>query len=339
MNSLSRALPITIAFILACFGVFAAFMIHVLYQPLRLKTPEQYEVTHALTMRAFLQDLSLRGIIQNPGAVAYASQFVKGAKQIDAGVYELKPGMTVKSLIHSVSSNGIHYYPVTIIDGWRFATLKKHLADNPYIKHDLAGLSDASIMAKIQQTAHPYGSPEGLFFPQTYYVTAGSSELMLLKRAYMAMQVQLQQAWLHREKNTILTSPYQALILASLVEAEAKQKSDMPKIAAVFLNRLRHHMRLQSDPTVLYGLDLPVGSFLSRAALRSVTPFNTYRYANLPPHPIAMPSQAAILAVLHPAHNADYYFVADGHGGHVFSRTLKQQDQARSHYAIKIHHD
>lgn len=331
INPFSRfSWPVKVLLVLLLFLlVSASFFLSVFKGPLHLDQNLTYTLAPHETMTVLIDDLSMRHIIQYPKAARLLSEQFSGSRQLRAGEYLIKPTMNLREFIALLSSGRVRYYPITIVDGWTFATLMQHLAENPYLLHDLSYRNNLDFMAQL---SGKHQSPEGKFLPQTYFVTLGSSEYNLLDRAYQAMQQHLKQAWESRAPGLRLRNPEQALVLASLVEEESKQRREMPLIASVFYNRLSRGMPLQSDPTVLYAVNKPYGSHISHRDLRSRNPFNTYTHEGLPPAPIGLPGQAALWAVLHPERSSYYYFEADGHGEVVFSKNLQGQEAAISRY-------
>ncbi len=253
---------------------------------------------------------------------------------LDAGEYALEPGMTPTVLLRHMATGQVVHYDFTLVDGWTFQQVRGALAKVPKIVHDSVGLSGAQIMQRIGAGGK---NPEGRFLPETYSYVKGDTDLSLLKRAYRAMQKVLAAEWKQRAADVPLDSPYQALILASLVEKETARADERARIAGVFVRRLRRGMPLQTDPTVIYGMGDKYHGDITWKALRTDTPYNTYLHKGLPPTPIAMPGKAAIHAALHPAKGRALYFVArgDGSGRHVFSDTLAQQNRAVACYQLK----
>ena len=217
------------------------------------------------------------------------------------------------------------------IEGWTFAQLRGALDGNGALKHETAGWSDAQILQRlgIEKT-----SPEGLFFPDTYLFAMASSDLALLKQAYARMQTKLQVLWEGRASGLPLKSPYEALIFASIVEKETGRSDEREMVAAVFINRLKRGMRLQTDPTVIYGLGSVYDGNLRRRDLLTDTVYNTYTRYGLPPTPIAMPGEASIKAALNPAQNSALYFVARGDGSHQFSSNLVDHNRAVNKFQL-----
>jgi UPF0755 protein len=207
--------------------------------------------------------------------------------------------------------------------------MRKLLAENPSVRQDSQGMSDADI---LKQIGAEESSPEGLFFPNTYMFASGMSDLSILKRAYRTMQVNLNEAWARRSPNLPYSSPYEALIMASIVEKETAKAEERPRIAGVFIKRLQVGMKLQTDPTVVYGLGANYEGRLRKKDLTTDTPYNTYTRLGLPPTPIAMPGMAAIDAALKPDKTDALYFVAKGDGSHQFSKSLEEHNRAVNQY-------
>ena len=247
------------------------------------------------------------------------------ARNLKAGEYELKPHMSAPDVLQLLASGKVIQHRFTILEGSRFGELRVALAANKILEQTLPGLTDSEVLAKIGAVE---SNAEGLFLPETYYFPRGFSDLDLLSKAYWAMQRELTQAWEEREPDSPLADPYAALTLASVVEKESGAIAEQPLVAGVFVNRMRIGMRLQSDPTVIYGLGDAFDGNLRRVHLRTDTPYNSYTRGGLPPTPIAMPGPAAIRAVLHPEETDALYFVARGDGRHQFSRTLKEHNRA-----------
>ena len=253
------------------------------------------------------------------------------ANKLHAGEYALAPGMTPTVLLENMAAGRVLHRRVTLVDGWTFAQVRQALQKAPKLAHDIAKLSDADVMAKLGDAGR---SPEGEFMPDTYDYVLGMSDLDVLTRAYKAMRTFLAQAWAQRDTSIWPQRPYQALILASLVERETAVPSELPKIAGVFERRLRLGMKLETDPSVIYGMGATYTGKIHKIDLQTDTPYNTYTRYGLPPTPIALPSRAAIHAVLHPAQGDALYFVAKGDGTHVFSATLAEQNAAVKKYIL-----
>ncbi|MBD8051056.1 endolytic transglycosylase MltG [Limnohabitans radicicola] len=246
-----------------------------------------------------------------------------------AGSYEIAPGTTPVRLLNMLVRGEESLRTVTIVEGWNWRQVRQALAKAEHLQPDSRALTDADLMARL---GRPGVTPEGRFYPDTYAYAKGASDLAVLQRAAKAMDKQLQQAWESRQPGVSVQSPEQALILASIVEKETGKGSDRPMISGVFNNRLRIGMRLQTDPTVIYGLGEAFDGNLRRVHLTSDTPWNTYTRAGLPPTPIAMPGKAALLAAVQPAKTQALYFVAKGDGSSHFSASLDEHNRAVNRY-------
>ena len=281
------------------------------------------------TARGVAQAVADAGVQVNPDWLYWWFRLSGESRQIKAGSYEIEQGATPRSLLRKLVRGEEALRAVTLVEGWTFRQVRDALARADALKPDSRGLPDADIMAQLGK---PGVAAEGHFFPDTYTYSKGSSDLALLRRAQRAMDKRLAAAWAARATDTVLTSPEQALILASIVEKETGRPMDRPLVAAVFLNRLRVGMLLQTDPTVIYGLGPKFDGNLRRRDLLADTPWNTYTRAGLPPTPIAMPGKAALLATLNPASSKALYFVARGDGSSQFSNTLEEHNRAVNKY-------
>jgi UPF0755 protein len=251
------------------------------------------------------------------------------ARQIKAGSYEITPGMTPRKLLAMLVRGDQSLKSITLVEGWNFRQVREALQKAELLAPDSIGLQPEIIMEKL---GRPGIHPEGRFFPDTYTYAKGSSDLAILKRAAKAMEKRLDAAWALRALDTPLTSPEQALTLASIVEKETGKPSDRGQIAGVFVNRLRLGMLLQTDPTVIYGMGDKFDGNIRKRDLQTDTPYNTYTRAGLPPTPIAMPGKAALLAAVQPAATKALYFVARGDGSSQFSATLDEHNRAVNKY-------
>ncbi len=249
-----------------------------------------------------------------------------------AGEYALTQNMSPRRLLKRMADGDVIHHQFTIIEGWRFRDLRVALAKEPKLEGSLAGLSDDEVMKQIgAENVHP----EGRFLPETYSFIRGQKDTAVLKRAYRAMQSRLALRWAERDPQIPLGSADELLTLASIVEKETGQPSERPAIAGVFARRLKIPMMLQTDPTVIYGLGEAFNGNLTRRHLETDTPYNTYTRFGLPPTPIAMPGDAALLAAAHPADGDALYFVAKGNGAHAFSATLDQHNRAVREYQLR----
>jgi len=253
------------------------------------------------------------------------------ANRLHAGEYALAPGMTPTVLLENMAAGRVLHHRVTLVDGWTFAQVRQALQKAPKLAHDIDALSDEQVMARLDDASQ---SAEGEFMPDTYDYVLGMSDLDVLARAHKAMQTFLGAQWTQRDKTIWPQQPYQALILASLVEKETAVAAERPEIAGVFERRLKLGMKLETDPSVIYGMGTAYAGKIHKVDLQTDTPYNTYTRYGLPPTPIALPSRAAIHAVLHPAPGDALYFVAKGDGTHVFSATLAEQNAAVKKYIL-----
>jgi len=256
------------------------------------------------------------------------------AGRLHAGEYALEPGTSPRALLAKMAAGEVIQHHFTIVEGWTFAQLRDALGRDTNLKQTLAARDDASIMRTLGAADIP---AEGWFLPETYNYVKGMDDLDILRRAHEAMSKALDKQWNARAADLPLQSPYQALILASIVEKETGRPEERPQIAGVFLHRLKIGMRLQTDPTVIYGLGAAFDGNLRRADLDTDTPFNTYTRDGLPPTPIALPGSAALSAALRPAATDALYFVARGDGSHEFSPTLEAHNRAVAKY--QLHHN
>ncbi len=250
-------------------------------------------------------------------------------RAIKAGSYEVTPEMSPRAVLNMLARGEETLRTVTLVEGWTFKQFKQALAKSDNLKLTTQGMTDAEIMAQL---GRPNLHPEGRFYPDTYTYAKGSTDLAVMQRALKAMDRHLTKVWDQRKTNLPLTQPDELLILASIVEKETGRASDRPLISAVFHNRLKMGMRLQTDPTVIYGLGEAFDGNLRRVDLRTDTPYNTYTRGGLPPTPIAMPGKAALMAAIDPAPSNALYFVAKGDGTSHFSQTLNEHNNAVNKY-------
>lgn len=296
------------------------------------RTPLEFSLKQGSSLKSAASQINKAGGLGNQWLFVMLARGLGKAKQIKPGNYQLEHEVTPLKLLDIISKGQVEQGSFTIIEGTTFKQLRAALNADPALRHDSASLSDSELLARIGATEK---HPEGLFFPDTYNFDKGSSDIIVLKRAYQLMQRQLQESWSKRDADLPLETPYQALILASIVEKETGQPADRPMIASVFVNRLRKNMRLQTDPTVIYGMGDKFKGNLRKKDLSNDTPYNTYTRSGLTPTPIALPGLAALQAALHPAPSKALYFVARGDGSSQFSNTLIDHNNAVNRYQLK----
>ena len=257
--------------------------------------------------------------------------------KVKAGTYSLTGVKTLQDLLDMLNSGKEAQFSVKFIEGKTFKEWRKNLENAPHLKQTLQGKTDKEIMAlldipAVAKAVYEWNNMDGWLYPDTYNYTPNSTDLELLKRSTTRLQKALDKAWNERDENLLLADPYQMLILASIVEKETGIAAERPQVASVFINRLKANMKLQTDPTVIYGMGESYTGNIRKKDLETITPYNTYMIEGLPPTPIAMVSESALQAVAHPAKTDFYYFVADGSGGHKFTRNLNEHNKAVQEY-------
>jgi UPF0755 protein len=299
-------------------------------QPLPLaQLPQQFSVTPGTSLNGLAVQLAKAGIVDHPLAFRILGRVMGKSVTIRAGVYTLEGPITPAELYRKMERGEVTQAAIRFIEGWNLREVRAALQASSDLRHDSLAMSDADLVVAIGARE---SNPEGLFFPDTYFFSPGSSELDILRRAYRIAQDKLHKAWDARATGLPYQSPYEALIMASIIEKETGLPEERPLIAAVFLNRLKLGMRLQTDPTVIYGLREHFDGNLRKLDLERDTAYNTYTRKGLPPTPIAMPGEASILAALNPAQSRALYFVSKGNGSHEFSDNLAQHNQAVNRY-------
>jgi UPF0755 protein len=299
-------------------------------QPLQVRRgAAEFTVSRGMSMRQAANVIWKSGVGADPRIISTLARLSGRAQQIKAGTYEVKAGITPWELIIKLENGDVARGSVLLVEGWTFRQMRATLEKHPDLQQDTKGLSDAEILARIGASQ---AQPEGLFFPATYVFNKRDKASSVLVRAYKTMQKRLDSAWEGRARDLPLKSPYDALILASIVEKETGRNEDRTRIANVFINRLRVGMKLQTDPTVIYGMGEKFNGNLRRRDLETDTPWNTYIRKGLPPTPISMPGHASLRAVMHPEGGDMLYFVARGDGSSQFSRTLSEHNLAVDRY-------
>ncbi len=298
--------------------------------PLKITEPTVFIVEPGASLHRVANQLQSQGLVEQARYLTLLGRWQGQAGRIHAGEYQLEPGIKPLQLLDKMVAGEVLQYSFTIVEGWTFREMLKSLQAHPKIKLELQGMTDEQIMSRL---GSDYKHPEGLFLPETYHFPTGLTDLAFLKRAYRAMAKQLDEEWDKRDKDLPYKSAYEALIMASIIEKETALPSERPEIAGVFVRRLQKKMRLQTDPTVIYGIPNFDGD-IRRRDLRTDTPYNTYTRHGLTPTPIALPSIEAINAALHPKEGDTLYFVASGGGGHYFSKTLAEHSNAVRKYLL-----
>jgi UPF0755 protein len=293
---------------------------------------EIYEVKPGMSLRGFARELSARGVLSESHSFVWLAHLTGRDRGLKSGEYRFRDGMTARELLDQIVAGRVIEYPVVLLEGWTFQQFLAAIRAAPKLTQTLAGTSPAAIMERL---GRPGEHPEGRFFPDTYYYSAGQTDIMILANAYDKMQQLLQREWEGRENNLPLKNAYESLILASIVEKETGRADERRLIAGVFINRLRHGMRLQTDPTVIYGMGKNFNGNLRLKDLRRDTPYNTYTRRGLPPTPVAMPGKDSLQAALHPMVTGALFFVARGDGSHEFSSTLAEHNRAVLKYQLK----
>lgn len=293
------------------------------------RLPAEFSVTPGSSLRKVAHDFESLGLLQYPAAFVLLGRLLGQSAKIKAGSYMLDKPVSPYHLLNKITQGDTRMAKLTVIEGWTFAQMRAAVEAHGQVKHEAVGMTASALMLAIGASEH---HPEGLFFPDTYYFDAGTSDLNLYRRAYHTLAGKLEQAWQGKAADLPYKTPYEALIMASIIEKESGVPDERPQIAAVFLNRLRLGMRLQTDPTVIYGLADRYDGNLRKSDLLTDTLYNTYTRAGLPPTPIALPGGGAILSALHPDPSRALYFVAKGSGRHHFSNTLEEHNRAVNRY-------
>jgi len=304
-----------------------------LVAPLDIKQESiEYTVKPGVTMRHIASELAELGLLEEPTFLVVRARMRKQAQSIKVGEYAIARGTFPDQLLDLFVKGKVKQYSLTLIEGWTFRDVMNAVNQHENIHHTLIGKTPQQIMQAIGIEGE---SPEGQFFPETYRFPNNTSDVKFLKRAYRHMQRFLDNEWQTKMPGLPIKTPYEALILASIIEKETALASEYQQIAGVFTRRLQKRMRLQTDPTVIYGLGDAYTGNIKRKHLRQDNPYNTYTRAGLPPTPIAMPGAEAIKAALHPAAGNTLYFVSKGDGSHYFSKNLKEHNEAVIRYQLK----
>ena len=311
------------------FSIAAWFWFQSLHQPLSLERDHVVQVERGASLSRIASRLEAEGTLDNARALVLWAR-LWGEESIRAGEYRLTPGMSAVELLALLNSGRSIQHPITLVEGWTVAQALDALWASDVIENTLEGLDPEEILQRLES---PWPALEGTLFPDTYFVTRGTSDLVLLRRASERMQSVLDTSWLARSVGLPYATPWEALVMASIVERESGHAPERPSVAGVFVRRLQQGMRLQSDPTVIYGIGDAYDGVIRRVDLDTHTAYNTYRISGLPPTPIAMPGRESIEAALQPAMDEPWlYFVSRGDGSHYFSETLQEHNHAVRYY-------
>lgn len=292
-------------------------------------SPLEFHIAAGSSLRSAAQQVKDAGVEVSPLLLVTLGRLAGVDAKIKAGSYEISAGITPNDLLNKLTRGDVTQVEIALIEGWNLRQVREKLDAHPNLRHDSHGMSEAELLKHLGATEP---SAEGLFFPDTYLFAKNTSDLHVLERAYRAMQRHLDKEWQNKAAGLPYRTPYEALIMASIIEKETGRESDRTMVASVFVNRLRIGMMLQTDPTVIYGLGAGFDGNLRKRDLQADTPYNTYTRAGLPPGPIAMPGLSSLRAALNPAQSDALYFVARGDGTSQFSRTLEAHNQAVAKY-------
>ena len=284
------------------------------------------------TLKSISAELTEQRVLEKPLYLRLLARYLDLDSRIKAGEFQLQPGITPEQLLHQLTDGKVIQHDLTLIEGETFKEMMQRVVRDKVLVHTLEEFEGGAVMRAI---GYPGLHPEGRFMPETYHFPRGTTDVEFLRRAYLDMESFLQRSWQDRDGDLPLKSPYEALILASIVEKETGVAEERARIAGVFVRRLNKGMKLQTDPTVIYGMGDSYKGDIRFRDLRKDTPYNTYTRLGLPPTPIAMPGEDAILAALHPAAGKALYFVAIGDGSHYFSSTLQEHNRAVDRYQRK----
>lgn len=311
----------------------SAWLAYYAVTPLKLKpSSQEITITPKSGLKSIANQLVQQGVLKEPWGFIILAKLFSKEPSLQAGDYTLNRNITPYQLLFSLNNGKATQGSLTFIEGRTFAQMRQKMKKNDALKQTVTNHTEAEILKLLGSN---YTKAEGLFFPDTFYFDRGTADIVVLQRSYDAMQTKLEKAWENRAPNLPYKNSYEALIMASIVEKETGKASERPMIAGVFINRLRIGMRLQTDPTVIYGMGEAYDGNIRKKDLSADTPYNTYTRDGLPPTPIAMPGMAAIEAALHPADTKALYFVGKGDGSHAFTNNLQDHNRAVVKYQLK----
>ena len=307
------------------------------HTPVNVKQDQLLTIERGTTGSKLAALLEQEKILEHADLLPWLLKLQPQLNKVKAGTYSLTGVKTLQDLLDMLNSGKEAQFSVKFIEGKTFKEWRKNLENAPHLKQTLQDKTDKEIMAlldipAVAKAVYEWNNIDGWLYPDTYNYTPNSTDLELLKRSTTRLQKALDKAWSERDENLPLADPYQMLILASIVEKETGIAAERPQVASVFINRLKANMKLQTDPTVIYGMGENYTGNIRKKDLETMTPYNTYMIEGLPPTPIAMVSESALQAVAHPEKTDFYYFVADGSGGHKFTRNLNEHNKAVQEY-------
>jgi UPF0755 protein len=328
---LARIRGVLVLVLVACIAALAWLAIFLARPVEPPRVPFDFTVKSGASLKSVAGNLAEEGFLAEPFTFWIVGRVLGKATAIQAGTYRLEKAITPLEVLEMLASGDVLPIEIVFVEGSTLRQWRAQMKQHPQIRSTLADRTDEEVRVALG-VKEP--ALEGLFFPDTYRFLAGTADAEILKRAHAAMARRLAQAWESRDPSLPIATPYEALVLASIVEKETGQAGERPVIASVFVNRIRKRMRLQTDPTVIYGLGARFDGNLRKRDLQSDTPWNTYTRDGLPPTPIAMPGAASLAAVMNPARTDYLYFVGRGDGTHQFSRTLEEHNRAVAKYQL-----
>lgn len=299
--------------------------------PIQLTTPATFEIKSGASLQNVADDLHERGFISQPWYLVFEARRQGTAGKIKAGEYLLQPGKTPRNLLQQFIRGDVRQYALTLVEGWTVRDVLQAVQENTVLKQTLENANNENLMEKL---GYPGLLAEGQFLPDTYHFPRGTTDMAFLQRAHAALQRVLEEEWPGRADGLPYESPYEALIMASIIEKETALAEERTRIAGVFVRRLQRGMLLQTDPTVIYAMQETFDGNIRKKDLKIDSPYNTYLYAGLPPTPIALAGRDSIHAALHPADSKELYFVSRGDGSHHFSETLEEHNRAVAKYQL-----